>query len=303
MKLLRELTGISSPSGDESRMTEYIRDYIRQDESLNSRCTIIDKSDLQDNLIVRVGEHPRTALFVHIDTTGFMVGFGNELIPIGSPAAVEGDELVGKDDKGSVCAKVQIPDKGQYQADFFREINPGTLLTYYPNFRTKAETVCAPYLDNRIGVYTALKLAETDNDFVIAFTTFEEHGFGGAQVCGKYIYEQYGLTQSIILDGTWDTKHVKAGKGPAVSLRDKGIPRRVYLNRIINLLTETELTFQIEVEKSGGSDGLALQSSPYPFDWVFIGPPLKHPHSASEQVQQADIENTLKVYEYLIKNM
>lgn len=112
-----------------------------------------------------------------------------------------------------------------------------------------------------------------------------------------------GVKQALISDITWVTDGVKHGSGIAISMRDSGIPRRSYLNRIINLAKQSGIPFQLEVEGSGGSDGNQLQRSPYPFDWVFIGAPENHVHSPDEKVHKDDIASMKEMYSYLMKNL
>ena len=86
-------------------------------------------------------------------------------------------------------------------------------------------------------------------------------------------------------------------------MRDSGIPRKSYVNKIINLAKQSQIPFQLEVENAGGSDGNALQRSPYPFDWCFIGAPEDNVHSPDEKVHKSDIESMFKMYDYLMKNL
>ena len=66
---------------------------------------------------------------------------------------------------------------------------------------------------------------------------------------------------------------------------------------------ESKVSFQIEVESSGGSDGNQLQKSPYPFDWCFIGAPEDNVHSPNEKVHKKDITSMTNLYKYLMKNL
>jgi len=303
MELLKQLIGVASVSGDEAKMTDFLQDYFRENPDLKSKVKLFSGRELQDNLIVQIGEKPKAAIFVHADTTGYTVGYNNHLIPIGSPAGKAGDRLVGKDNKGSVCGEIRKDEKDNKSIDFFRKIQPGTQLTYYPEYEQKGDYIKAPYLDNRVGIYTAIQLAELSDDFVIAFTSYEEHGFGGAEICGRFIYETFKTDNALILDSTWITENIHHGKGPAVSIRDKGIPRRSYLKHILKILEKTDLKYQIEVEAAGGSDGMALQKTAYPINWCFIGPPTKNPHSAKESIFKHDIDDTVELYRFLIQNL
>ena len=62
-------------------------------------------------------------------------------------------------------------------------------------------------------------------------------------------------------------------------MRDKSIPRKSFVNKIIRIATRRDVKFQLEVEGAGGSDGKELQASPYPFDWCFIGAPEDNVHT------------------------
>ena len=111
------------------------------------------------------------------------------------------------------------------------------------------------------------------------------------------------MRQALISDVTWVTEGVHPGKGVAVSMRDRNIPRRSYIQKIFDLATASEIPFQLEVEASGSSDGRELQISPYPFDWCFIGPPIEGPHTPKEQLHVKDLESTVQLYAYLMKTL
>ena len=155
-------------------------------------------------------------------------------------------------------------------------------------------------MDNRLGVWNALQVAETIENGVIVFSTWEEHGGGSVGYLGKFLYEKYGVRQALISDITWVTEGVKHGKGVAISMRDSGIPRRTYLNRIVELAKQSKIPFQIEVESAGGSDGNGLQKSSYPIDWCFIGAPEDNVHTPDEKVHKKDIEAMVDMYRLLM---
>tara|TARA_B100000945_G_scaffold304242_1_gene289567 strand:- start:453 stop:929 length:477 start_codon:yes stop_codon:yes gene_type:complete len=158
-------------------------------------------------------------------------------------------------------------------------------------------------MDNRLGVWNALKIAENLVDGILVFSCWEETGGGSVGYLGKYIYENYNVRQALISDVTWVTQGIQFGKGTVVSARDSGIPKRSFIKKIINTLNEKKLKFQIEVESSGGSDGNQLQKSPFPFDWCFIGPAEKYVHSPNEKVNKKDIIHTKKAYELLMEKL
>ena len=86
-------------------------------------------------------------------------------------------------------------------------------------------------------------------------------------------------------------------------MRDSGIPRRSYINKIVDLAKESKIPFQLEVESAGGSDGNALQRSPFPFDWCFIGAPEDNVHTPDEKVYKGDIKAMVDMYNYLLEKL
>lgn len=304
---LEELVQVQGTSGDESAMKAFLLNHIESAKGgWKAQPQIIHGEDFQDAIILVFGK-PKTAIFAHIDTIGYMTGYEKNLIKIGGPRIIDGMELVGKDSKGEVHTELMVIDEEDGSSYinyvFDREIDRGTPLSFKPNFRLTKNFVQSPYMDNRLGVWVALQVAETLENGIIVFSTYEEHGGGSVGFLGRYIWENHKVRQALISDITWVTDGVKHGKGVAISMRDSGIPRRTYLNRIIEIARKSKIQFQLEVESSGGSDGTMLQKTDLPFDWCFIGAPEDNVHSPNEKVHLNDIEAMIQLYEYLMKEL
>ena len=304
MKLLKELCAIQAPAGNEVAMKEYVLKYIsKNSKNWKVQPVIHEGEGFQDCIVLVFGKKPRTAIFAHLDSIGFTVRYGTQLVKIGGPQAETGMKLVGKDSQGVITCTLQVSEEGKLSYDFKREIERGTMLTFKPDWRETRDYVQCCYMDNRLGVWNALKVAETLENGIIAFSCWEEHGGGSVEYLGRFIYEKYNVSQALISDITWVTDGVFHAKGAAISLRDSGLPRRSYVNRIIEIAKKSKVPFQIEVEASGGSDGNALQRSPYPWDWCFIGAPEAFVHSPDEKVHKKDIDSMVKLYEVLMKKL
>lgn len=299
--LLKSLCQVHAPSGEEEAMKIYLLDYIHQNStSWSTTPDIFTGKGFQDAIVLVFGK-PTTAIFAHMDSIGFMTRYDNELIAIGGPVIESGINLVGKDSKGEIATTITNVDDEKILCDLPRPIDRGTSLTFACDFREDENFVQSCYLDNRLGVYNALKVAETLENGIIAFSCWEEHGGGSVSVIAKFIYENYGVQQALISDITWVTSGVQHGQGVAVSIRDRSIPRRSFVNTVIKHLAQTDIPYQLEVEAYGGSDGKELQSSPYPFDWCFIGAPESNVHSPNEKVHKADIDSMIAAYRLLMK--
>lgn len=304
MEILKSMCAVHAPAGNEVEMKEFILNYLKSNESsFTVKPEVISGNEIQDCIILKFGK-PRTAIFAHMDSIGFTVRYGKQLIKLGGPRTNEGTELIGTDSNGFIDTELLVieDDSGQTTLEYIadRELDRGTELVFKPNWREDDHFVQCCYMDNRLGCYSALKVAETLENGIICFSCWEETGGGSVGYLGKYIYENYGVQQALISDITWKTEGVHHGKGVAISIRDSGIPRRSYINTILNLARKSGIPFQIEVESSGGSDGNALQKSPYPFDWCFIGAPEDHVHTANEKVHKKDIEAMIEMYKYLM---
>lgn len=303
VKLLKQLCEVHAPSGNEGMMKEFVHDYVKaHSKRWKTRPEIIHGEQWQDCLLLKFG-NPRTAVFAHMDSVGFTVRYFNQLVPIGSPEAAAGTMLTGADNLGSVACELDYDSDHHAIFKFGRAIETGTDLTYRVNFRNTTTYVESASLDNRVGVYVALKIAETLDNGVICFTCGEEHGGGSVPYLIRHVYEAWGVRQSLVADVTWVTDGVMAGKGAVISLRDRNVPRKAYIDRIRMLARDARVEHQLEVEGMGSSDGRELHASPYPVDWCFVGVPQQHPHTPAEKVHKHDIKCMIDLCSYLMRHL
>lgn len=301
-KLLFDLLNIHSVSGNETPMTEFLIDHVikrKVDWKVQPEVYFGDK--LHDCLLLKFG-NPKGAVFAHIDTIGFSTRYENQLVPIGGPEIEDGTKLVGKDSLGLISCKIILNDDLVFH-DFPRSIDRGTLLSYEQSIIIDDKFIQAAYLDNRLGVYNCLKLCEDLEDGWVVFSTYEEHGGGSVPFLLRFIQEVSPIRFALISDITWITEGVQHHQGVAISLRDRYIPRKKFLDEILELAYESGIPYQLEVEGNGGSDGREIQLSPYPIDWCFIGAPEDNVHTPFEKVSLTDLQNMNDLYKYLMKRL
>ncbi|MFN3653558.1 MAG: M20/M25/M40 family metallo-hydrolase [Armatimonadota bacterium] len=292
MDLLKHLQSIPGPAGDEGEIADEV-------ERL---CESIGGAQLHrhGDLLLAVRGRPRVAVFAHLDTTGFTLGYDRTLIPIGGPH-VEGDERlreVGGAGKGRI--KVRAIDNGTRWTLSGKAGEPGSRWVFAEPLMERKNELRGPYLDNRAGVWNAVRVLESCEDVAVVFTPGEEHSGRGALIGARLVYQELGITQALISDITWHTASVKIGKGPAISFRDRSLPRRRFLDRILEAAGASGIPFQREVESAGGSDGSSIERSTFPVDWVFIGAPEKRPHTPREVCRTDDLQAMVELYTYLI---
>jgi len=309
MQLLQALCQFPAPSGDEAGLTRFVLDYVQRHAAgwAHPPQVLHDEARFQNCLLLVFGQ-PRTAVFAHLDSIGFTVRYGRELVPIGGPECKAGYQLVGRDSQGEIRCTLTVGEETQDETErlgyeFSRDIERGTSLTYACDFCETDTTVQSCYLDNRLGVWTALRLAETLENGIIAFSCGEEHGGGSVPYLARYIYDTYGVRQALICDITWVTEGVRPGAGCVISLRDSLIPRRGYVERIRRLAEASGVPHQLEVEGSGGSDAKDLHRSDMPWDWCFVGASEDHVHTPDETVDKRDIDSMLRLYQVLLREL
>lgn len=301
--LLEKLCRVHAPAGNERAMKDFIVNYVNKNShNWIEQPEIIAGEDLMDCLILRFG-NPRTAVFAHMDSVAFMVRYQNQLIPIGQPDIQEGYRLTGSDNLGWIDCELQLDEDNHLFYNFGRGIATGTELLFHCDFIETKDYIQSCYLDNRLGIYNCLRLAETLQHGLLVFSCWEETGGGSVPFLSKYIHQNFAIRQALIADITWITEGVVPGKGVAISLRDKNIPRRSYVEKIIELADKSGIDYQLEVEFEGSSDGRELQQSPYPIDWCFVGAAEQNVHSPEEKVHKDDIESMLQMYKYLLSHL
>lgn len=302
MKLLFDLLYLQGVSGDESETSDFLIKYImKRKKTWDVVPEVFCGNDFHDCILLKFGA-PNTAIFAHMDTIGFMSRYENQLVTIGGPEIIPETQLVGKDSLGLISCKLKGDENGIFH-NFPRGIEPGTRLSFDQNIRIDEEFIEAAYLDNRLGIYTALKVCENLKNGWVVFSTYEEHGGGSMPFLLKFIQENSPIRQALIADITWVTEGVRPHEGVVISIRDKFIPRKKFLDRIISLAKKSGIPFQLEVEESGGSDGREVQFSPYAVDWCFIGAAEENVHTPNEKVSLVDLEAMIKMYKFLMDHL
>lgn len=296
LTLLWELLRIDGPSGDEGAFGDWLMAWIRR-ELPDVRLERIGES-----VIALRGERPAVALFAHTDTTGWTLGYDKRLIPIGGPHGKPGDPIrpAGLPDTGNTLARRK---DGGWRVKGKTDAPPGSRWVYATEPHQDGDAITAPYLDNRAGGWAALQTLQHCPQVAVAFTMQEEHSGRGARDCARRVAETHGITQALIADITWHTKHVRCGQGPAISLRDSSVPRQRYLDRVLAVAEKWGRLFQREIESDGSSDGGAIERSGVPLDWVFVGAPEKDPHTARERVHASDLQGMADLLVHLVNGL
>ena len=289
---LTALVAIEGTSGDEGRMVAHVTERVAPLAGIQSQ-------RIQDNLIVWRGR-PQVALFAHLDTVGFTLGYDRELVRIGGPHVAGGEAL--RSTANGRVHRGRLAKRGDdWVLDGAPDAPAGTRWVYDSPLELDGVLVRGPYLDNRAGVWSALEVLGTCEAVAVAFTANEEHSGRGAVTCARWLYDHLSIEQALISDITWHTRYIRRGRGPAVSLRDRNVPRQAFLDRVLAAAEASGIPFQREIETDGSSDGGSIERGGVPMDWVFVGAPEEASHTPGGVLDLNDLREMARLTAYLVQ--
>ena len=123
--------------------------------------------------------------------------------------------------------------------------------------------ICSPRLDNRLGIFELLLLAEQFKkdpplvDVYLVATVEEEVGARGAKTATNVVKPDLAL----VLDVTYDAHPVAMGQGPVITLSDKStlLPPHVR-DFLLDLAKKHQIPVQTEVWNIGSTDAINVRT-------------------------------------------
>lgn len=292
LKLLKELTSLHTPTGEEEKGVDFLLKYINKNKrTWKHKPKIIHNENTKNNIILVFGK-PKTAIMSHIDNVGFIhTGTNGVMLDIGGVEYVKNAKINGYVNNKKIETELKVKNKIPISKE--HKIPIGTNFTYSPKWNITNKLIKSTNLDNKVGVYICLELAKTLKDGILIFTCGEEEPMSGdIPYLTRFIYETYNVKNVLILDTTSDSNNIDLGKGTVVTFRDYNIYKRAFVNKIIHILSGDKI--QKEVVNDGSSDGEYVLSSPYPMNVAFLGIPIQKIHTNQEIIHKDDIKYTFK---------
>lgn len=317
-ELIRKLVEAYGPSGFEEEVRELIMGEIadRVDEM---------RVDAMGNLIARMkgdGTGLKVMVAAHMDEIGVMVTHITEkgflrFTNIGGvfPHTLIGgrvrfaDGTVGVIDSERLEDRRSVPTLDKHFIDIGAAsrdeclISVGAAASFMRPFVAQSGRLIAKSMDDRIGcaaVIATLKgLEQSPHDVYFVFSVQEEVGTRGAQTAANAISPDVGI--SVDITPTGDTPggrllDVTLGKGPAIKVKDSGMIAHAGLVRLMqHRAGELGIPFQLEVLERGSTDARSMQVAGAGCAAGCISIPCRHPHTPSEMVAAADVENAVEL--------
>jgi len=330
MNLLERLVSTFSVSGNEGAVRKLIRAEIKD----HVDDIYIDK---MGNLIAhKEGIGPKIMLTAHMDEVGLMVkkidsrgkiyfsmiGGIDPVMLLGERVHIETNKQImhgvisSKDvNDGFVLKKIpeiedMFVDTGLSKEGLKRRgVEIGTYLSLERDFYFLGSNkiICGKAFDDRIGCYILIKLAErlkkSKSDIYYVFTIQEEVGLIGGAITAYNIQPDWGIVVDCIEanDASENTKIV--GAGPCITIKDEEtIGNRVINKWLMDIAKKKRLPIQRDVSDVGTTDAATISISRGGVPSTVVGVPIRNLHTAVSVANKNDIDNTLKLLEYLLKN-
>ena len=318
MELLKRLTNVIAPSGNEKP----VRDIIIEEVKPFADEIIVD---VLGNLIVRKkGNGKKIMLSSHMDEVGIIatviddngfvrfsnvgdvnqkalqyskMNFANRIVGIVTNEPAEST------DNSTNFNKMYVDIICDCKVNKLDTISIGDVATFAPNFDICGDFISSKALDNRAGCYvlieTIKKISKTENDLYFVFTVQQELGLRGAKTAAYAIKPNY----AIAVDTTpcddvpnGGKSSLKLGNGPAIKIKDDSIICHPFIkNLLIKTAENLEIRPQFEVLDKGNTDAGVIHTTGIGVITGAISIPLRYNHTACEMVSKSDIENSIKI--------
>lgn len=318
MELLKNLTNVTAPSGNEKPVRDIIIEEIKP---YADEITV----DTLGNLIVRKkGNGKKIMLSAHMDEVGIIatviddngfVRFSNigavnkkalqysRVKFANSTVGIVVDEPDESTDKSTNFNKMYVNLIYDCKVNSLNTISIGDVATFAPNFDISGDIISSKSLDDRAGCYVLVEtlkaISKTENDLYFVFTVQEELGLRGAKTSTYSIQPHY----AIAVDTTpcddvpsGGKSSLKLGNGPAIKIKDGSIMCHPYIkNLLINSSESLNIKPQYEVLDKGNTDAGAIHTTGVGVITGAISIPLRYNHTACEMASKTDIENCIKI--------
>ncbi len=166
--------------------------------------------------------------------------------------------------------------------------------------------ICSPRLDNRMGIFELLLLAEQLNrsppptgDVYLVATVEEEAGARGAKTATSMVQPDL----AIVLDVTYDEYPVAMGQGPVITLADKSVllPPNVR-DFLLGLASKHQILVQTEVWNIGVTDAINVRTFSHGVPTIPALTATKNNHTPIEIGCIDDCYSTVKFCQMILEN-
>ncbi len=333
---LKILTEIDAVSGNETAMSDFIISQLSHFSDTMSK-------DTMGNLIFfKKGKNPtgkKIGIFAHMDEVGLIVtgitddgyikfaqvgGLDDRIllaqrVTVGDTRikgiiGIKAVHLQSKDERKNVIKTedMYIDIGATSKDDAQKYVNKGDYIAFDSKYTPLyGERFKAKAIDDRAGCSIMMELIKNDydEDLYFCFTVQEETGLRGAKVLSRRINPDIAivLESTTASDTAFSPEHLYAtslGKGPVISLMDRGSYSDKELNRFItDIADKNGIKYQYKLTSNGGNDAGAVQSGASGCRVCSISLPTRYIHSPVSVADKSDYKAMKKLVDVTLSEI
>ena len=313
LKILKEMTQINSPSGNEDEIREYILSKI------SDLCDEVSVDAMGNVIAHKRGEGKKVMFAAHMDEIGVMATSADDkgfisFSPVGGlnlrnlvnlrvhftngTVGVIGAREEAFKEKPSMD-KLYIDVGAKNKAEAEKKVTVGDCAAFEGGFIRNGGTVISKALDNRAGCAVIMKamskIKDSKNDLYFVFTVQEEVGLRGAKTASFSV--EPDIAVAVDVTDTGDTPDspamaVEMGGGAAIKVMDRSIICDADVRvKMIETAKKNKIPYQLEVMTDGGTDAGAIHLTRAGVKTGGVSIPTRYIHSPSETASVDDINN------------
>ncbi|MEG1427126.1 MAG: M42 family peptidase, partial [Oscillospiraceae bacterium] len=220
---------------------------------------------------------------------------------------MSGDEL----ERAIPVEKLTVDIGAATKEEAKKVVSIGDSIHFLPFFECLRGTVKGKALDDRVGCLLLVELLKTDLEFDTSFTfsVQEEVGLRGAQTAANIALPDIVIAvEGTVAGDVLDTKGAKAvtkmGKGPAVSIIDKGtMYDREFFKLAFEIAKELNIPCQPRTGAVGTNDAGAMHKAGRGARAIAVSVPCRYIHSPLSMARVSDMENAFLLLRELVKRV
>lgn len=322
-ELLKKLVNVFSPSGNEERIANLIKEEIKDyaDEiSIDSLGNLIARKKGDGKKIMIAGHMDQIGLIItDIDKDGFLrftnIGGISPYMSLTQRVVFENGTIgviymERTDDMGKLKLEnlyIDIGATSKEEAE--KKVSIGDACVYYSEYLEDENRVVSGALDDRIGCYImieALKnIKSSENDLYFVFTVQEELGLRGARTAAYAINPDFGIALDVT--GSGDTPKARRfavgqNKGAAIKVKDQGIIVHPKVKELmVEIAKENNIKYQMEVLEGGATDSGAIHLTREGVPSGVISVPTRYIHSSCEAISKSDVNDCIQLLNRILE--
>ena len=211
--------------------------------------------------------------------------------------------VINQEKTGNTMDKLFIDIGVTSKEEAEQKVSIGDFAVFRQDFVDMGKRLVSKAMDDRIGcvvlIEAAKRLKDCPNEVHFVFTVQEEVGCRGAGTSAYEIAPDLAIALDVTRTGDTPEAHtmdVALGNGAAIKVKDSSVIANPKVREfLVKVAKEFDITHQLEVLESGGTDAGPMQRSRGGVPSGVISIPTRHLHSPSEMIDMDDVEACVKL--------